>query len=100
MAEEVRFTLRIPKPLYDRASALASGSFMSLNGYVLAAITQVVEEEEYVPAPEESERIRKSIEEVLGSSEMMQRVMAGNALIQSLSSPKPIPQNTIEKEEK
>lgn len=100
MKDEVRFTLRIPKPLYDRASALANGAFMSLNGYVLAAINQVVEEEEYVPNPEEDARIRKSIEEVLGSNELMRQVMQGNAFIQALSSPKPIPQNTIEKEEK
>jgi len=99
MKDEVRFTLRIPKPLYDRASALASGSFMSLNGYVLSALKEWVEYDEadqgfystgQFYTHEESERIRKSVE----------RVMASNTVSESLSSPKPIPQNTIEKEEK
>ena len=86
MAEEVRFTLRIPKDLHDRASGLASGYFMSLNSYVLLALKQVVEEEEYVPNQEESDRIRKAVEDVIGSGEVADRVFEGNSLLQHLRS--------------
>lgn len=98
MTDEVRFTLRIPKDLHDRASSHASSYFMSLNSYVLLALKQVVEEEEYVPNPEESERIRKAVEEVIGSGEIAERVFAGNALIQSLSKPS-IPKPNQQREE-
>lgn len=86
MTEEVRFTLRIPKDLHDRAAGLASGSFMSLNGYVLLALKQVVEEEEYVPNPEDFERIKKAVEAAAGSKEVADRVLEGNSLIQLLHS--------------
>lgn len=86
MTEEVRFTLRIPKDLHDRASGLASGCFMSLNSYVLLALKQAVEEEEYIPNQEESDRIRKAVEDVIGSGEAADRVFEGNGLIQHIHS--------------
>lgn len=89
MTKNIEITLRLPPELHARAKARAEGAFMSLNGYVLAAVAQVVAEDEYVPNPEDSARIWKAVETAIGSPEVMQRIKEGNALLSTLPHPKP-----------
>lgn len=92
MAKNIDITLRLPPELHARAKVCAGNSFMSLNGYILAAVAQVVAEDEYVPDPEESKRIWKAVEGALMSKEVVEKVMEGNAFLRDPSSKALLPQ--------